>query len=56
MHYLDSAIGGFLQELTEADLLSNTIIVVYGDHRARLSEEDLRRIEITDMRERVKSL
>jgi lipoteichoic acid synthase len=54
MHYLDSAIGGFLQELTEADLLSNTIIVVYGDHRARLSEEDLRRIEITDMREKSK--
>jgi lipoteichoic acid synthase len=54
MHYLDSSIGNFLQELTDADLLSRTIIVVYGDHRARLSDEDLRRIGIAGMEERSK--
>jgi lipoteichoic acid synthase len=54
MNYLDSAIGDFLQELVEADLLSKTIIVVYGDHRARLSESDLKQAGITDMREKNK--
>jgi lipoteichoic acid synthase len=54
MHYLDSAIGDFLEELTEAGLLSHTVIVVYGDHRARLSESDLRQAGITDMPEKNK--
>jgi lipoteichoic acid synthase len=54
MHYLDSTIGDFLQELAESGLLSRTIIVVYGDHRARLSEEDLRRAGVADMREKAK--
>ncbi len=51
MHYLDSSIGDFLRGLAEAGLLRKTIIVVYGDHSARLSEEDLRRAGVTDMRE-----
>jgi lipoteichoic acid synthase len=51
MHYLDSAIGDFLQELAKADLLSRTIIVIYGDHRARLPIADLKNIGIEDMRE-----
>jgi lipoteichoic acid synthase len=51
MNYLDSTIGNFLKELKEAGLLSKTIIVIYGDHRARLSWSDLKRAGITDIRE-----
>jgi lipoteichoic acid synthase len=54
MNYLYSAIGDFLQQLAKADLLSKTIIVVYGDHRTRLSESDLWQAGITDMREKNK--
>jgi lipoteichoic acid synthase len=49
MNYLDSAIGDFLRELAKADLLSKTLIVVYGDHRARLPIADLEKIGITDI-------
>lgn len=51
IHYTDSAIGEFLKKLSENNLLSNTVIVVYGDHRARLPESELRRIGIEDMTE-----
>jgi lipoteichoic acid synthase len=51
MHYLDSAIGDFLEELSKASLLSRTVIVIYGDHRARLPIADLKNIGIVDMRE-----
>lgn len=51
MHYVDSAIGEFLQKLSGYNLDSNTVIVIYGDHRARLSEPELRRIGISDMSE-----
>ena len=49
MHYVDSAIGEFLQKLSDNDLFSNTIVVIYGDHRARLPEDALRRIGVSDM-------
>jgi phosphoglycerol transferase MdoB-like AlkP superfamily enzyme len=51
MHYVDSTIGMFLKKLSEYNLLSNSIIVVYGDHRARFVENDLKMIGITDMNE-----
>jgi len=51
MHYVDSAIGMFFQKLAESNLLSNSLIVVYGDHRTRLEEYDLEMIGITDMNE-----
>jgi len=51
MHYVDSAIGEFLNKLSENNLASNSIIVVYGDHRARLSNSELRLIGVTDMNE-----
>ena len=51
MHYVDSAIGEFLDELHENNLASNTIIVVYGDHRARLPESELKRIGVYDLNE-----
>jgi lipoteichoic acid synthase len=51
MHYLDSAIGDFLEELSKASLLSRTVIVIYGDHRARLPVADLKSIGVEDLRE-----
>ena len=46
MHYVDSTIGDFLVGLSEAGLLSQTIIVIYGDHRARLSEKEMLKIGV----------
>jgi phosphoglycerol transferase MdoB-like AlkP superfamily enzyme len=43
MHYVDAAIGGFLAGLSDNNLLSNTIIVIYGDHRAHIAADDLRK-------------
>lgn len=51
MHYVDFAIGEFLKKMSENDLLSNTVIVIYGDHRARLGDRELNRIGIRDMEE-----
>ena len=39
VHYEDAAIGEFILELDEAGLLENTVIVIYGDHDARIGEE-----------------
>ena len=39
VHYEDAAIGEFIEELDEAGLLENTVIVIYGDHDARIDEE-----------------
>jgi phosphoglycerol transferase MdoB-like AlkP superfamily enzyme len=51
MHYVDSAIGEFLQKLSANNLMSKTIIAIYGDHRARFEENDLKMVGITDMDE-----
>ena len=40
VHYADSAIGEFINELDEEGLLDNTILVIYGDHDARLDYDD----------------
>lgn len=40
VHYADSAIGEFLAELDTAGLLDNTVVILYGDHDARLPEND----------------
>ena len=40
VHYADSAIGEFINELNEEGLLDNTIVVIYGDHDARLDYDD----------------
>ena len=37
VHYADSAIGEFIEKLDEEKLLEDTVIVIYGDHDARLS-------------------
>ena len=38
LHYADEAIGDFIKELDENNLLDNTVIVIYGDHDARIDE------------------
>jgi phosphoglycerol transferase MdoB-like AlkP superfamily enzyme len=54
MHYVDAAIGSFLAALSENNLLSNTIIIIYGDHRAHFSDADLLKIGILDPNENKK--
>ena len=38
VHYSDSAIGEFIDELDKQGLLENTVVVIYGDHDARIDE------------------
>ncbi len=40
VHYADQAIGEFFAELDEAGLLENTVVVIYGDHDAKLSKKE----------------
>ena len=40
LHYADEALGEFITELEEAGLLENTVVVLYGDHDARLPRKD----------------
>lgn len=44
VHYADSAIGELFTELDEAGLLDNTIVVIYGDHDAKLPKSDYVRL------------
>ena len=44
LHYADSALGEFIDELNEAGLLDNSIVVLYGDHDARLPRKDYNRL------------
>ena len=39
VNYMDKAIGTFIQDMDEAGLLDNTVIVVYGDHDARMGRK-----------------
>ena len=38
-HYADAALGEFFQLLKDNDLLENTVIILYGDHEARLAKK-----------------
>ncbi len=40
VHYADYAIGEFISALDKEGLLDNTVIIIYGDHDARLSYDD----------------
>ena len=40
VHYADYALGLFFEELEKNGLLENTVIVLYGDHDARLPKDD----------------
>ena len=44
IHYADTALGEFITGLEEKGLLENTIIVLYGDHDARLPRKDYERL------------
>ena len=44
VHYADYALGLFLDGLEKEGLLENTAIVLFGDHDARLPEEDFERL------------
>ena len=48
VHYADSAIGEFINELDEAGLLENTVVLIYGDHDAKLPKSDYNRLENYD--------
>lgn len=39
-HYADEALGEFIDELDEAGLLDDTIIVIYGDHDAKIKRSE----------------
>ncbi len=39
VHYADEALGEFINELDESGLLDNTVIVLYGDHDAKISKK-----------------
>lgn len=43
-HYADNALGEFIEELDEVGLLDNTVLVIYGDHDARLPRSDYNRL------------
>ncbi len=44
IHYADSALGEFITGLEEKGLLENTVIVLYGDHDARLPKKEYNRL------------
>ena len=44
VHYADYALGIFFDRLEEEGLLENTVIVLFGDHDARLPIEDYQRL------------
>lgn len=43
VHYADEAIGQFINDLDEAGLLENTVIVIYGDHDAKIKKAEYKR-------------
>lgn len=44
LHYADSALGEFLNGLEVEGLLDDTIVVIYGDHDARLSRKEYEKL------------
>ena len=40
VHYADEALGEFIELLDKENLLEDTVLVIYGDHDARLSYND----------------
>ena len=40
LHYVDEAIGEFINKLDRLDLLDDTVIVIYGDHDAKIKVKD----------------
>ena len=44
LHYADEALGEFIDKLDSEGLLENTVIILYGDHDARLPRKDYDRL------------
>lgn len=40
VHYMDQAIGEFIENLDENGLLDNTVLIIYGDHDARIKRSE----------------
>lgn len=40
VHYADEAIGEFVNELDNEGLLNNTVLVIYGDHDAKIAKKE----------------
>jgi len=40
VYYADQAIGQLIEDLEENGLLENTVVVIYGDHEARIDKEE----------------
>ena len=40
VHYADEAIGEFINQLDSEGLLENTVLVIYGDHDAKISKKE----------------
>lgn len=43
-HYADTQLGVFIDTLEEEGILDNTVLIIYGDHDARLPKADYRRL------------
>jgi phosphoglycerol transferase MdoB-like AlkP superfamily enzyme len=44
VHYADKAFGEFIENAEKEGLLDNTVIVLYGDHDARLPKKDFQKM------------
>ena len=40
VHYADEAIGDLINEMDELGMLDNTVVVIYGDHDAKLKQSE----------------
>ena len=40
VHYMDQALDQFINDLDQAGILENTVLVIYGDHDARISKSN----------------
>ena len=48
VHYADSALGELFERLDSEGLLDNTVVVIYGDHDAKLPKGDFNRLNNYD--------
>lgn len=44
LHYADMALESFVQRMDEEGLLDNAVIVLYGDHHAKISKADYKKL------------
>lgn len=44
VHYADEAIGEFINGLDQEGLLDNTVVIIYGDHDARINRSEFNRL------------